>query len=77
MGSSNCSPLRTITDDQIHEIKQAAFLILERTGCVVNHKGALKLLKEAGAHVKEERVYIPRYLIEEALRTVPNQWSNP
>ena len=74
--SSHMAPiLRTITDDQIHEIKQAAFLILERTGCVVNHKGALKLLKEAGAHVKEERVYIPRYLIEEALRTVPKGFT--
>ncbi len=74
--SSHTAPtLKTITDDQIHEIKQAAFLILERTGCVVNHKGALRLLKEAGAHVKEELVYVPRHLIEEALRTVPKGFT--
>ncbi len=74
--STHTAPiLKTITDDQIHEIKQAAFLILERTGCVVNHKGALKLLKEAGAHVKGEQVYVPRHLIEEALRTVPKGFT--
>ncbi len=74
--SSHTAPtLKTITDDQIHEIKQAAFLILERTGCVVSHEGALKLLKEAGAQVKDELVYVPRYLIEEALRTVPKGFT--
>ncbi|MCP4719061.1 MAG: hypothetical protein GY860_06345 [Desulfobacteraceae bacterium] len=74
--SSHMAPiLKTISDDQIHEIKQAAFLILERTGCVVNHRGALKLLKEAGAHVKGEQVYVPRHLIEEALRTVPKGFT--
>ena len=67
--------LKTITDDQIHEIKQAAFLILERTGCIVNHKGALALLKDAGAHVKDEQVYVPRHLIEEALRKVPQGFT--
>ncbi len=74
--SSHTAPsLKTITDDQIHEIKQAAFLILERTGCVVNHKGALKLLNEAGAHVNKEQVYVPRHLIEAALRTVPKGFT--
>ncbi len=74
--SSHMAPiLKTISDDQIHEIKQAAFLILERTGCIVNHKGALKLLKEAGAHVKGEQVYVQRHLIEEALRTVPKGFT--
>ena len=63
--------LKTITDDQIHEIKQAAFLILERTGCTVGHEKALTLLKDAGAFVKGERVCVPRYLIEEALAKVP------
>jgi len=70
--SSHSAPLlKTITDDQIYEIKQAAFLILERTGCQVGHDKALKLLKDAGAFVKGERVFVPRYLIEDALATVP------
>lgn len=74
--SSHMAPqLKTITDDQIHEIKQAAFLILENTGCVVNHTQALKLLKDAGAHVKDSHVHVPRYLIEEALRMVPKGFT--
>lgn len=67
--------LKTITQDQIHEIKQAAFLILERTGCKVNHAKALKMLKKAGAFVKDDQVYIPRYLIEYALRKVPKGFT--
>ncbi len=74
--SSHTTPhLTTITDDQIHEIKQAAFLILERTGCLVTHEKALTLLKDAGAHVVGERVRVPRYLIEEALRQVPKGFT--
>lgn len=74
--SSHTAPiLKTITDDQIHEIKQAAFLILERTGCRVSHKKALGLLREAGAHVKGEQVYVPRYLIEDALSRVPKGFT--
>ena len=74
--SSHTTPiLKTITEDQIHEIKQAAFLILERTGCQVNHSRALKMLREAGAFVKDERVYTPRYLIEEALTRVPRGFT--
>jgi trimethylamine---corrinoid protein Co-methyltransferase len=74
--SSHTAPfLQTITDNQIHEIKQAAFLILERTGCRVNHKKALTLLKSAGAHVNGEQVYVPRYLIEDALAKVPKGFT--
>ena len=74
--SSHMAPaLKTISDDQIHEIKQAAFLILERTGCRVNHEKALKLLKDAGAHVKGDHVHIPRYLIEDALVKVPKGFT--
>ncbi len=74
--SSHTAPvLKTITNDQIHEIKQAAFLILERTGCRVNHKKALTLLKKAGAHVKGEQVNVPRYLVEEALSKVPKGFT--
>lgn len=70
--SDHATPfLQTISENHIHEIKQAALLILERTGCGLKHSRAIKLLREAGAIVKNERVYTPRYLIEEALRTVP------
>lgn len=62
---------RVLSDDQIWEIRQAAFDILEKTGCDVHHPGALKLLKQAGAAVKEERVRMPRHVVEECVRTAP------
>ena len=44
---------RVLSEDQIWEIKQAAFEIIEKVGCQMHHPGALKLLKDAGAVVKE------------------------
>ena len=49
---------RVLSDDQIWEIRQAAFDVLEKTGCEVHHKGALALLKQAGAVVQEQRVRV-------------------
>ncbi len=63
--------MKVINEDQINEIMQAAFLILERTGCKVSHPEALKLLKQAGATIKGDTVFTPQYLVEEGLRTVP------
>ena len=63
--------LHIVSEEQIHEIKQAAFLILERTGVKLGHPEALRLVKAAGAVVKGEQVYTPRYLIEDALAKVP------
>ena len=70
--SSHTAPLlTTISDDQIHEIKQAAFLILEQTGCTVDHAAALALLTEAGAEVKGNHVTVPRHVIQKALAQAP------
>ncbi len=66
---------RVLSDDQIWEIKQAAFDVLEKTGCNVLHEGAVKLLKQAGALVKGDRVKVPRYIVEECLRTAPKGFT--
>ena len=59
---------RLLSDDQIWEIQQAAFDVLEKTGCSVLHKGAIELFKKAGASVKDDRVKIPRHIVEECIR---------
>jgi trimethylamine--corrinoid protein Co-methyltransferase len=64
-----------LSDDQVWEIKQAAFDVLEKTGCNVLHKGAVKLLKQAGAVVKGDRVKVPRYIVEECIRTAPKGFA--
>jgi trimethylamine--corrinoid protein Co-methyltransferase len=66
---------RILSDDQIWEIRQAAFDILEKTGCHVHHTGARKLLKRAGASVQGELVKVPRYAVEECLRTAPKGFA--
>jgi len=63
--------LNLVNEQQVHEIKQAAFLILERTGVKLSHPEALKMVKAAGAIVKDEHVFVPRYLIEDALAKAP------
>jgi trimethylamine--corrinoid protein Co-methyltransferase len=61
-----------LSDDQIMEIKRAAFDILEKTGCKVLHKGAVELLKKEGAVVEGDQVKVPRHIVEECIRTAPN-----
>jgi trimethylamine--corrinoid protein Co-methyltransferase len=72
----NRSPVfRVLSDDQIWEIKQAAFDILEKTGCDVRHEGALELLKKAGAKVEGEHVKVPRHIVEACVRTAPKGFT--
>lgn len=67
--------LRVLSDDQIWEIKRAAFEVLEKVGCQVLHEGALKLLKKAGARVNGDRVRVPRHIVEACLRTAPKGFT--
>ena len=66
---------RVLSDDQVREIQQAAFDMLEKTGCRVMHERALRLLKQAGAIVKGERVRVPRHIVEECIRTAPKGFT--
>ena len=65
--------LKWVTDSQLEQIHYATLEVLERTGIVVKHKEALKLLKEAGCRVQGEHVWIPAWLVEEALRLAPKR----
>jgi trimethylamine--corrinoid protein Co-methyltransferase len=62
---------RVLSDNAIWEIQRAAFDILEKTGCKVLHEGARKLLKEAGAVVKDEMVKVPEFIVRGCLETAP------
>ena len=52
--------LRILSEDQIYEIRRAAFDVLWTVGFNVLHEGARKMLADAGAVLKGERVYLPR-----------------
>ena len=66
---------RVLSDDQVWEIRQAAFDVVEKTGCRIHHPGALDLLKKAGAVVKGERAWVPRHIVEECVRTAPKGFT--
>jgi trimethylamine--corrinoid protein Co-methyltransferase len=68
--------LKVLNRDQVRAIHKAALEILERTGFKMGHPEALEMLVGAGCRVsKGEWVKLPAYLVEEALRTVPRQFS--
>ncbi|MGA6924337.1 MAG: trimethylamine methyltransferase family protein [Desulfosarcina sp.] len=67
--------MRVLTEDQIWEIRQAAFEVIEKSGFKCLHPGARKLLAGAGAVVADERVKIPRYIVEGCLATAPKGWT--
>jgi len=66
---------RVLSDDQIWEIKRAAFEILEKVGCQVLHLEARKMLKQAGAVVTDDRVKVPQHIVEQCLRTAPKGFT--
>ena len=74
--SENRSVLfRVLSDDQIWEIKRAAFDILEKTGAKIMHQGARDMLKKAGAIVKDDIVKVPEFVARECLRTAPKGFT--
>lgn len=63
--------LQVLSTQQLEKIYGASLEVLERTGTVIKHEGALEMLHGAGAYVEDhQRVKIPSYLVEEALRSV-------
>jgi trimethylamine--corrinoid protein Co-methyltransferase len=66
---------RVLTDDQIEEIKRAAFEVMSKVGFRVYHEGARKMLKQAGAPVNGEIVKVPEHVVSECLRTTPKGWT--
>ncbi len=65
--------LHVLSGDQIEQIHQATLELLERTGVQVSHPRALELLAGGGARVAGDRVRIPAWLVEKAIRTAPSR----
>ncbi len=67
--------LRILTQDQIFEIKRAAFDIMYSVGFKVLHEGARNMLKKAGAVVEGELVRVPEFMVRQCLLTVPKGFT--
>ncbi|MDR1948494.1 MAG: trimethylamine methyltransferase family protein, partial [Spirochaetaceae bacterium] len=67
------SPPAYFSPEQLRDIHAGVLEILEDVGCDLHHDGAIKLLKDAGAFVSGNRVYLPSALVEQALKTAPSR----
>jgi len=65
----------TLNQDQVREIHSKSIRILEELGMVVHHEEARRLLKEAGAFVEGDKVFVPAFLVENAIRTAPSTFT--
>ncbi|CAB5087422.1 hypothetical protein D3OALGA1CA_669 [Olavius algarvensis associated proteobacterium Delta 3] len=66
---------RVLSDDQVAEIKRAAFDVMSTAGFTVYHEGARKMLKQAGALVKGESVRVPEHVVTACLGSAPKGWT--
>ena len=63
---------RLLSDNQLEELHLGTLQILERTGVAFECQEAIDLLGQAGADVSNpDRIKIPSYLVEQALKTAP------
>ncbi len=68
--------LKVLNRDQARAIHKAALEILEKTGAKMEHPDVLEMLVGAGCRVSEGNwVKIPAYVVEDALRSVPRQFT--
>lgn len=65
--------LRVLGADQVEQLHLATLELLERTGIEITHRRALEILDGAGAHVDGERVRMPAWLVEDAIRKAPSR----
>ena len=65
--------LQVINDDQIKQIHMAALEVLERTGIKMRNPRGLEVFDGAGARVEGDRVRIPAWLVEDAIRKAPSR----
>ena len=66
---------RVLSDGQCQELYLASLECLKRVGIKINHPQAKELLASAGARVESDRVYIPPYIIQDALTIAPRTFT--
>ncbi len=68
-------PVRALSDDQLEAIVDAAHRVLEETGIDFLLPEARRRWREAGADVVDERVRLPRDLVEQLVATAPAEFT--
>lgn len=62
---------RTLGKRKIEKIHEATLQMLSKTGIIIEHKGARKLLQSYGAQPEDNRILIPPELVEESIEQCP------
>jgi len=65
--------MQVINEEQIKQIHMASLEVLERTGIKMTHPRAVEMLAGAGARVDGDRIRIPAWMVEDALRKAPSR----
>jgi trimethylamine--corrinoid protein Co-methyltransferase len=67
--------LRFLSKEDLKKIHNASLAILEKTGILIDHHEARKMLQEAGARVDHERkiVKFPPQLVEKSIKKAPQR----
>lgn len=63
--------MRILSDDQLNDIIQHAFLIIESTGFKIQKEEARSMLQKAGATIEDDLAYIPRSIVQECIKSCP------
>lgn len=64
--------LKILSDSQRNEIIQTAFTIIENTGFKISKKEARDDLEKAGATIVDDKVFVPRAIVQKCLKTAPD-----
>ena len=69
--------LEILSREEVYWIHQTSMEVLEKVGIMVHEPNAFKLLKDAGAEVDEKsrKVFIPEYLVREAVKKAPSRFT--
>jgi trimethylamine--corrinoid protein Co-methyltransferase len=67
--------LKVLSEEQCQRIFDAAISILGKTGVQIENERAKALLAEAGCSVKDDLVTVPPRCVEDALKTVPHDFT--
>jgi trimethylamine---corrinoid protein Co-methyltransferase len=75
--NNNFSHLNYLTmgKEELEKIHELSLRILQEIGGVVKHDEALNLLREAGAKIDGQKVFISEALVNKALESVPREYT--
>ena len=62
-----------LTREQMEKIHSCTLQLMQETGLVVQHKGALELLEKAGCRVEKKLVYFTPSVVEWAIKSAPSR----